>query len=196
MNTKEIFILVLTIAVLAVAGVAIFGGKTKTLAGTKKISPAPSAAVSHPQPPAEIPVMETRPEIQPAQKEVQPVAGPQKNIVQIPPSAPAGQTEPLQDPVARDALSFVGADPDAEAYWLDAIYDTSLPDKEREDLMEDLNEDGLSDPKHPGPQDIPLILNRIALIEQIAPTADPFMQEPLGEAYKDLNDMLAGNPVQ
>jgi len=58
-----------------------------------------------------------------------------------------------------------------------------------------LNEDGLSDPKHPGPEDLPLIVNRLAIIEEIAPNADPFMQEHLGEAYKDLNNMLAGRPV-
>ena len=104
-------------------------------------------------------------------------------------SAPA-QTkkpkEPLHDPEARTALSLVGIDPDAEAYWLGAIFDSSLPENEREDLMEDLNEEGLSDAKHPGPQDLPVILNRLALIEEILPFADEFMVEHLGEAYKDL----------
>ena len=104
--------------------------------------------------------------------------------------------EPIQDPDARAALGLVGVDPNAEAYWTSAIFDTSLPDAEREDLMEDLNEDGLSDPKHPGPEDMPVILNRLALIEQLAPQADDFMLEHLGEAYKDLNNLLAGKPVQ
>ena len=61
--------------------------------------------------------------------------------------------------------------------------------------MEDLNEDGLSDPQHPGPQDLPLIVNRIRIIEQLAPYADDFMLEHLGEADKDLRNMLAGQPV-
>ena len=104
--------------------------------------------------------------------------------------------EPIQDPDARAALGLVGVDPAAEAYWLSAISNPSLPDQEREDLMEDLNEDGLSDPKHPGPEDLPLIVNRLVIIEEIAPTADPFMQEHLGEAYKDLKNLLAGKPVQ
>ena len=122
------------------------------------------------------------PEKVPAKKTVQKNSAPPK--------------EPLKDPDVRAALSLVGVDPAAEQYWLSAISDPSLPDQERKDLMEDLNEDGLSDPKRPGPEDLPLIVNRLAIIEEIAPTADPFMQEPLGEAYKDLKNLLAGKPVQ
>ena len=108
---------------------------------------------------------------------------------------------PLQDPTARVAMSFVGADPEAEAYWLEAIFDPSLPDREREDLMEDLNEEGLSDHKRPGPEDLPLIINRLALIEQIAPEADEFMLTHLQEAYKDLVNLAhitqgEGSPVK
>ena len=88
-----------------------------------------------------------------------------------PPGAtPAGNPkktkEPVRDPVARLALSLVGADADAEAYWMTAINDPNLPANERKDLIEDLNEDGLSDPQHPGPQDLPLILRRLQLIER------------------------------
>lgn len=98
-------------------------------------------------------------------------------------------------------MSLVGMDPDAEAYWLGAIFDSSLPDQEREDLIEDLNEEGLSDEKHPGPQDVSLILNRIAIIEDIAPHADEFMLPHLAEAYKDLLNLAditqgGGEPVQ
>jgi hypothetical protein len=103
---------------------------------------------------------------------------------------------PLQDPDARVALTLVGVDPVAEAYWLEAIFDSSLPDKEREDLMEDLNEEGLSDPKRPGPQDFPLIMIRIEKIEEIAPHADPFMLPHLAEAYKDLVNLLNGYEAQ
>lgn len=98
--------------------------------------------------------------------------------------------EPLQDPLAREALAFVGADPMAEEYWFTAINDPDLPAKERQDLIEDLNEDGLSDPKHPGPEDLPLILNRIVLIEKVAPTApDQVNADALQEAYKDLQQL-------
>jgi len=69
------------------------------------------------------------------------------------------------------ALSFVGAEPEAEAYWYAAINDPSLSPQERQDLIEDLNEDGLSDPKHPAPEDLPVILSRIRLIGLAAPYA-------------------------
>jgi hypothetical protein len=100
--------------------------------------------------------------------------------------------EPLSDPEARDALALVGLDPNAEQYWLEAIYDTSLPDKEREDLMEDLNEVGFADPKNVTANDLPLIVNRLEILEELKPTInDPFMSEHLGEAYKDLANMYA-----
>jgi hypothetical protein len=100
--------------------------------------------------------------------------------------------EPLQDPLAREMLAFVGADPIAEEYWFSAINDPDLPAKERQDLIEDLNEDGLSDPKHPGPEDLPLILSRIALIDKLAPSAvDPVNRDALAEAHNDLQT-LAG----
>ena len=99
-----------------------------------------------------------------------------------------------RDPLARVALSFVGVDSDAEKYWLEAIFDSSLSDQEREDLMEDLNEEGLSNPHRPGSEDLPLILNRLAIIEELAPAADDFMQIHLWEAYKDLTGLLNGQP--
>jgi len=79
--------------------------------------------------------------------------------------------EPLKDPVARLALAWVGADEDAEAYWYSAINDPNLPPNERQDLIEDLNEDGLSDPKRPTAEDLPLIISRLVIIEEVAPDA-------------------------
>lgn len=102
---------------------------------------------------------------------------------------PKSPKEPLHDPDARDALALVGLDPLAEQYWLEAIFDSSLPDKEREDLMEDLNEVGFADPKNLTADDLPLILTRLRLIEEIEPQADPFMKDHLAEAYKDLGNM-------
>jgi hypothetical protein len=127
---------------------------------------------------------------------IQPAAKPQK--------VPAQAGQPLvingyavQDPTARLALNFVGSDPDAEAYWAGAINDPNLPAEERKDLIEDLNEDGLSDPKNPGQEDLPLILNRLQLIEELAPNAmDQVNADAFAEAYKDLVNMLAGQPVQ
>jgi len=99
--------------------------------------------------------------------------------------------EPLHDPDAREALAMVGADPLANQYWLDAIFDTSLPDNERADLMEDLNETGFDDPKNLTSDDVPLIVSRLALIDEVLPDADPFMTGHLIEAQKDLTNMLS-----
>jgi hypothetical protein len=109
---------------------------------------------------------------------------------------------PFQDPMARVALGLVGMDPTAEAYWYAAINDPKIPAKERQDLIEDLNEDGLSDPKHPGPVDLPVILNRIGYIEAIGPYAmDQVNADAFAEAYKDLVNLAnvalgGGEPVR
>lgn len=93
--------------------------------------------------------------------------------------------------MARLALSFVGADPQAEAYWYAAINDPGLSAHERQDLIEDLNEDGFSDPRRPGPEDLPLILSRLAVIEEAAPFAmDQVNLDAFQEAYKDLVNMV------
>ena len=90
----------------------------------------------------------------------------------------------------------------AEAYWLDAINDPALSAQERQDLIEDLNEDGISDPKHPTLADLPLILNRLDLIEVLAPDAmDQVNADAFLEAYKDLVNLAAvavgaGEPVR
>jgi hypothetical protein len=110
-------------------------------------------------------------------------------------AAPSGK-EPIKDPLARVALAWVGADPEAEVYWVEAINDPSLPAKERQDLIEDLNEDGLSDPRHPTLDDLPLIVSRLEWIEALAPDAmDKVNADAFAEAYKDLSNMyntLAG----
>ena len=110
----------------------------------------------------------------------------------------SGKRVSLQDPLAREALSYVGVDPDAEEVWLQAINNPDLPPKERQDLIEDLNEDGFADPKNPGPDDLPLILSRIQLIEELigigehAPDAmDEVNLAAFMEAYKDLLNMAA-----
>lgn len=103
----------------------------------------------------------------------------------------------VKDPEARLALSFVGTDPAAEAYWSQAINDPNLPSEERKDLIEDLNEDGLTDPKNPTAQDMPIILSRIQLIEEMAPQAmDPVNAKAFAEAYKDLVNLYNGVPVR
>jgi hypothetical protein len=118
-----------------------------------------------------------------------------ENSLEKPATRPPKQS--LKDPMARAALFFVGIDPEAEDYWLGAINNPGLPANERKDLIEDLNEDGLSDPKHPALDDLPLILSRIYLIEQMAPYAmDNVNWEAFLEAHKDLTnlaDLVMGN---
>ena len=95
--------------------------------------------------------------------------------------------EPIADPLARVALSFVGADPEAEAYWYEAINDRRLSAHERQDLIEDLNEDGFANPKNPTADDLPLVLSRLALIQEVGADAmDQVNAEAFAEAYKDL----------
>ncbi len=103
----------------------------------------------------------------------------------------------VQDPLARVALSYVGWDAEANDYWVSAINDPNLPANERKDLIEDLNEDGLSDPRHPAPEDMWLIASRVAMIEELAPYAmDKVNYNAFAEAYKDLVNLLRGQPAQ
>jgi hypothetical protein len=121
-----------------------------------------------------------------SKKKAAPAQGKATQVAGATPGARPGKA-PIQDPIARAALSFVGADPDAELYWYEAINDPSLPAQERQDLIEDLNEDGLSDPHRPTADDLPLILNRIQLIEQVVWDAmDEVNADAFLEAYKDL----------
>ena len=124
-----------------------------------------------------------------------------KQGMRIEPRADAGTAKPqaagraasdpiVPLPVAREALSYVGADPDAEAVWTAAINDPNLSAHERQDLIEDLNEDGFSDPKNVTPNELPLVMSRIALIEEMAPQAmDDVNAAAFAEAYKDLTNM-------
>lgn len=99
----------------------------------------------------------------------------------------------LADPVARMALFHVGADPEAEMYWYAAINDPTLSENERQDLIEDLNEDGISDPHNPSLMDLPLLVNRLAVIEEAAPYAmDQVNADAFAEAYKDLVNLVIG----
>ena len=158
----------------------------------RMVQPAATAVspIAEPTSSVEVPVIET-------QQPVQPVKIAKVKEFAANASPPAKAKAPIQDPDAREALSLVGADPEAEAYWMGAVNDPSLSAEERKDLIEDLNEDGLSDPKHPGPEDVPLIVNRLRLIEELAPNAiDQVNVDAFAEAYKDLNNLLAGKPVQ
>jgi hypothetical protein len=108
----------------------------------------------------------------------------------VPPDAAKPKKEPK--PLERDALAYVGADPLAEAIWLNAINSADVSAHDRSDLIEDLNEDGFADPKNLTPDDLPLIVNRLELIEREAPFAmDDVNAAAFAEAYKDLVKMYA-----
>lgn len=114
-----------------------------------------------------------------------------------PPAKPEDDDEFFDEPIiplpiARAALGFVGLDPEAEEVWYWAINDPSLSPDDRKNLIEDLNEDGFPDPKNITIDDLPLILSRIELIEELGPDAmDETNAEAFAEAYKDLVKMLA-----
>jgi hypothetical protein len=95
-----------------------------------------------------------------------------------------------KEPLARLALNFVGADAQANEFYQRAINDMTLSNGHRRNLIEDLNQDGFPDTKNLSARDLPLIDNRIALIEQLAPqAADAVNKAAFAEAYKDLMKM-------
>ena len=126
-----------------------------------------------------------------------PVANGQPSASITPPTSRADYQPPpskyknARNPIARKALAGVGADPESERVWLEAINDPNLPANERQDLIEDLNEDGISNPAKPTQRDLPLIRSRISLIEQLTPTAmDQTNAAAFKEAHKDLVNMV------
>jgi hypothetical protein len=111
------------------------------------------------------------------------------------PGAAASVEPPVIDLKAKEllgrlALSFAGADPEADEIWAELINDPELSAKTREDLIEDLNEEGFDDPRNLTEEDLPLIENRILLIEEHAAFAmDDVNAAAFAEAYKDLVNM-------
>ena len=103
-----------------------------------------------------------------------------------------------KEPLARLALAYVGADARANEFYQQAINDPILTRSHRSNLIEDLNEDGFADPRNLTANDLPLIQNRISLIEQLAPEAmDEINAAAFKEAYKDLLNMrekVTGQP--
>ena len=97
-----------------------------------------------------------------------------------------------KEQLGRNALAYIGRNPEAEAVWIQVINDPTLSANARRNLIEDLNEDGLSNPRNPTADDLPVILYRIQLIEQLAPSAmDQVNSEAFQEAYRDLVNLAA-----
>ena len=192
MKTKTVLYIGLATGILcAVASLVITRREAARQVAAQALQTKPDQARNQARP-AALPVVEqTAPE--------QPASPPPATRVKpaLPPLVPPSRTPSLNDPATKEqygrlALSYVGDDPDAEDAWVQVINDPSLSAEARQNLIEDLNEDGLSDPRNPGVQDLPLILNRIALIEELAPDAmDQVNAAAFQEAYKDLVNMAA-----
>ena len=172
-------------------------------AANQVTSPGPGATAEPAGAEAVRPVPESPPEPPLQDRDRSSVPRKPNPVVGVPPG-PAGRPAPPpdQDEMARVALSFVGVDRAAELYWVTAINDPDLSDHERQNLIEDLNEEGISDPKHPTPADLPMIINRLRLIEELAPYAiDRVNFDAFAEAYKDLVNLAdvatgGGEPVK
>jgi hypothetical protein len=96
-----------------------------------------------------------------------------------------------KDLLARAALDMIGVDPDAEQFWLAAISDPNLPAEERHELIQSLSEAGFADAAHVTTDDLPLIASRIALIEELVPSAlDSVNATAFQDAYRDLLNMF------
>lgn len=179
----------LLVAVAATALVLILLSRTEQLAGTPAARPTGEkrfdTALPRPWLKSANAITAKRP----------PVASPLPAVA-VDVAPPAKQPKAIKDPLAREALCFVGVDAEAERYWVAAINDPSLPVSERRELIEDLNEDGFANKHNPGLADLPLIVRRLNLIEELAPHAiDEVNAMAFAEAYKDLAVMhlrLAG----
>jgi hypothetical protein len=91
---------------------------------------------------------------------------------------------------ARAALGMIGHDPDADEVWIRLINDPSLSANARSNLIEDLNEDGLSY-RNLTLDDLPVIEYRLELIEDLLPYAmDEVNEDAFKEARKDLENMV------
>ena len=147
-------------------------------------------AIPPPRPlPANEPAPRHEPQVTVPEALAPPAPEPAPKAAQPPQSARFTQPQP-DITTAREALSYVGIDADAEEYWYGAINDPSLPANERQNLIEDLNEGGFADPRRPTLDELPLIVNRLLLIEDVAGDAmDQVNADAFQEAYKDLVNM-------
>ena len=194
MKNKKTLLVVWSLVVIGcvIAGVKIIGSsvaKQKTQQPSQ-IVPAPASRLFAVQPPAaKIPRSAANdPITSPAQTETATDA--QAQLAQSQAGQSQGGQQEIQDPAAREALAFVGDNPDADEYWAAAINNPDIPADERRELIEDLNQDGFADPKNLGTEDLPLIVNRLRLIEDLAPYAmDDINADAFLEAYKDLVKM-------
>ena len=99
-----------------------------------------------------------------------------------------------REPLARVALTFVGASEQAAQLWHTAINDQALKPAQRRELILDLDQDGLQNDKTPTPVDLPIVAHRLALtqsyLQQDYVQKDPVLNRAFLEANKDLRMLL------
>ena len=99
-----------------------------------------------------------------------------------------------KEPLARLALAFVGANPQAGELFHTAVLDGALTPDARRNLIEDLNQDGLSSKKNLSPEDLALVTARYRLtqtyLQQDYVQGDRMLLAAFKEADKDLRNML------
>lgn len=101
-----------------------------------------------------------------------------------------------KEPLARLALAYVGVNAAAGRVFENAINDQNLTKSDRRELIKDLSQAGFTNPKTPSATDLPLIQNRLALIQRLAPAAtDPAIVTAFTLASRDLTKM-AGLALQ
>jgi hypothetical protein len=94
--------------------------------------------------------------------------------------------------LARLAVDSVGLDPDADQYWLAGINDPRVAAEDRQELIEALSQAGFADARQTTAEDLPLIATRIALLEEVSPTAiDQVNASAFQDVYHQLLEMFA-----
>lgn len=120
------------------------------------------------------------------------------------PQSVASAAQAYQDPrvkdadaresLARVALAYVGVDPQAEQMFHASLFDPALKPDHRRELVEDLNQDGLSNKKNPSAQDLQIIQSRFELtqayLQQDYVQQDKVLFKAFNEADKDLRKAL------
>jgi hypothetical protein len=106
-----------------------------------------------------------------------------------------------KESLARLALTYVGANDQALELYHKATLDPALKPDQRRNLVEDLNQDGLSNTRNPTPEDLKILAQRYALtqtyFQQDYVENDKVLDAAFREADKDLANMLqrAGVPL-
>ena len=111
-------------------------------------------------------------------------------VEEVPAFEPVEEDSRSKERRARAALALIGYDREADEVFVELINDPSVSSNDRHDLIEDLNQEGFSDPKNTTLDDLPVIEYRIEFIEYHLPYAmDKVNSDAFKEAHKDLVNM-------